>query len=443
MSEDDAIKSWIKDHGIEDVEAFVPDMAGTARGKMIPAKKFGTGELKLPAGIFAQTISGEYVIDPRNLEDRDMLLIPDASSMRPVPWLPDGSASIFLDCVNNDGEPIGSSPRCVLQKVLAMFDAKEWTPVVAPEVEFYLVSSHTDPCKEIEPPKGRLGRTETGRQPYSLDAMNDFDPFIVRIYEYCEAQGIQVDTLSQEMGPAQLEINFKHGNAVDLADHVLLFKRSVKEAAIEHELHATFLARPMSDKAGSALHIHQSILDHDGNNIFSNSDGSPTDLFDHYIGGLQKYMPDAMLLFAPYANSYRRLLNYVSSPINLEWAIDNRTVGLRVPESAPEARRVENRLAGADVNPYLVLAATLACGYLGMTEGIKARAPIVGTAYDLPFGLHYDIHAAIGAFSNSQAMRNMFGEEFVDLYCIVKEDECNVFDQIVTPWEREILMLQV
>lgn len=443
MSDDDVIQSWIKDNNIEDIEAFVPDMAGAARGKMIPASKFGSGELKLPIGIFAQTISGEYVTDNSNVEDRDMLLIPEPATLRPVPWLADGSASVFLDCVRKDGQPVGTSPRQVLKNVLALFDAKGWTPVVAPEVEFYLISSHIDPCKEVEPPAGRLGRTETGKQPYSLDAMNDFDPFINRVYEYCEAQGIKVDTLSQEMGPAQLEINFRHGNAVQLADQVLLFKRSVKEAAIEHELHATFLARPMSDEAGSALHIHQSILDNDGNNIFSNSDGSSSDQFDHYIGGLQRYMPDAMLLFAPYANSYRRLLNFVCSPINLEWAVDNRTVGLRVPDSEPDARRVENRLAGADVNPYLVMAATLACGYLGMIEGVKARAPVEGSAYDLPFDLHHDMHAAIKAFRNSQAMRDTLGQDFVELYCNVKDDECQVFEQIVTPWEREILMFNV
>jgi glutamine synthetase len=245
------------------------------------------------------------------------------------------------------------------------------------------------------------------------------------------------------MGPGQFEINFLHGNALQLADQVMLFKRSVKEAAIEFGMHATFLARPMSEEAGSALHIHQSILDQDGNNIFSTSDGSATDLFEFYIGGLQKYMPEAMLVFTPYANSFRRLLSYWASPINLEWAVDNRTVGLRVPDSGPEARRVENRLAGADVNPYLVMAATLACGYLGMVEGVAARAPVEGSAYDLPFTLHRDMHVSIAALQNSKAMRGTLGDEFVDLYCLVKQDECNVFEQIVTPWEREILMLNV
>jgi len=245
------------------------------------------------------------------------------------------------------------------------------------------------------------------------------------------------------MGPAQFELNFLHGNAVDLADQVFLFKRTVREAAISHEMHATFLAQPMSAEAGSALHIHQSIVDNDGKNIFSNDEGGPSDLFMNYIGGLQKYMPQALLIFAPYANSYRRFLSYWASPVNLGWAVDNRTVGLRVPDCAPEARRVENRLAGSDVNPYLALAGTLACGYLGMIEGTKPGDEIQGSAYDLPFTLHRFLYEAIDAFEESEAMQQTLGEKFVALYSAVKKKECHEFQEIVTPWEREVLMFNV
>ncbi len=443
MSDEEEIQSWLKEHDIDDVEAFVPDMAGAARGKLLPADKFGSVEMKLPEGVFSQTVSGEYVKNKENIEDRDMTLVPDPKTLRPVPWASDPAASVFMDCYRKNGEPVAASPRRVLCNVLALYETKGWTPVVAPEVEFYLINPQTDPWQEVEPPEGRLGRTEAAKQPYSIDSMNDFDPFINQVYAYCEAQRIRVDTLTQEMGPAQFEINFMHGDAVLLADQVLLFKRSVKEAAIEHEMHATFLARPMSEEAGSSLHIHQSIVDADGNNIFSNADGSPSDLFTHYIGGLQKYMNEALLVFAPYPNSFRRFLSYWSSPVNLEWAVDNRTVGLRVPDSEPEARRVENRLAGSDVNPYLVLAATLACGYLGMQEKIEPRDAVEGSAYDLPFSLHRHMYAAIEAMETSKAMRSILGDEFVDLYCLVKHDEYHKFQEIVTPWEREVLMYNV
>ena len=443
VTDDDYIKRWLADHQIEDVEAFVPDMAGVARGKLLPADKMGYGELKMPEGIFSQKISGSFVNDPDNVEDRDMLLDPDPSTLRIVPWASDPAASIFLDCYKKDDSPVMTSPRTVLRHVLDLYREKGWTPVVAPEVEFYLINAHSDPNAEVEPPEGRLGRTEGANQPYSIDGMNEFDPFINTVYEYCEAQDIRIDALTQEMGPGQFEINFLHGDAIQLADQVLLFKRTVKEAAIQHEMHATFLSRPISEEAGSALHIHQSVLDEDGKNIFSNADGSASDAFMHYIGGLQRFMPEALLMFAPYPNSYRRFLSYYASPVNLEWAVDNRTVGLRVPDSEPDARRVENRLAGSDVNPYLAMAGTLACGFLGMTEGWSPREEISGTAYDLPFALHKHMYAAIDAMQNSKAMRQTLGDAFVDLYCFLKEEEYREFQEIVTPWEREILLFNV
>jgi glutamine synthetase len=260
VSEQDDIQAWLTEHEIQDVEAFVPDMAGAARGKLIPAAKFGTGELKLPEGIFAQTISGNYVDNKDNIEDRDMILWPDPATLRPVPWATDPAASIFLDCFHRDDTPVETSPRRVLRNVLQLYEEKGWVPVVAPEVEFYLINPHSDANQEVEPPEGRLGWTETSKQPYSIDTMNDFDPFINDVYAYCEAQGIRIDTLSQEMGPAQFELNFFHGNALELADQVFLFKRTVREAAIAHEMHATFLAQPISDAPGSALHVHQSVV---------------------------------------------------------------------------------------------------------------------------------------------------------------------------------------
>ncbi|MCZ6772952.1 MAG: glutamine synthetase, partial [Proteobacteria bacterium] len=203
-------------------------------------------------------------------------------------------------------------------------------------------------------------------------------------------------------------------------------------------------AKPMAGEAGSALHIHQSVVNiADGSNIFSTRTGRQSKLFSSYIAGLQKYMPEALLIFAPYVNSYRRFLNSWASPINLAWGIDNRTVGLRVPDSGPEARRVENRLAGSDVNPYLAIAATLACGYLGIEGGLKAGDPVEGSAYDITISLHPHITASIDAMKNSDAMRKTLGDEFVTLYCSLKENEYREFQSIITPWEREILLLNV
>lgn len=443
MINNEVFQTWFKQRRIEDVEAFVPDMAGAARGKVLPAEKFGVGEMKMPEAVFGQTVSGDYVANKYNVEDRDMILVPDPTTLRPVPWARDPAASVFLDCYRRDRSTVATSPRSVLRNVMAKFEARGWVPVVAPEVEFYLLSPHSDPNEEAEPPEGRLGWTEGARQPYSIDQMNDFDPFINKVYEYCDIQDIHVDALSQEAGPAQFEINFLHGNAIELADQVFLFKRTIREAAIEHQMHATFLAKPMAEEAGSALHIHQSVVDKQGRNIFSNSDGSASDYFYGFLGGLQRYLPESMLVFAPYVNSYKRFLNPWDSPVNLAWAIDNRTVGLRVPDSDPDSRRVENRLGGADVNPYLALAVTLACGYLGMVEGLRPSEETKGSAYGSDFGLHRHLLSALDAFRASNAMRDMLGDEFVTLYSALKDAEYMEFQEIITPWEREILMFNV
>ena len=292
---------------------FVPDMAGSARGKVLPADKIGKGALKMPEAVFGQTISGDYATNKYNVEDRDMNLVADPSTLRPVPWAIEPAASVFVDCYHSDGTAVGASPRSVLRSVLGKYEARGWIPVVAPEVEFYLINPHSDPNEEAEAPEGRLGWTEGARQPYSIDAMNHFDPFINDLYAYCEAQDIHIDTLSQEMGPAQFEINFLHGNAVDLADQVFLFKRTLREVAIMHEMHATFLAKPMAEEAGSALHVHQSVVDKEGANIFSNKDGAPSELFYGYHGRFANLYARCAVVF----RAIRKFLSAFHEPMGV------------------------------------------------------------------------------------------------------------------------------
>jgi glutamine synthetase len=200
-------------------------------------------------------------------------------------------------------------------------------------------------------------------------------------------------------------------------------------------MRATFIAKPDSEKPGSSLHVHQSVYDDQANNIFSGRDGAPSDAFHGYLGGLQKYMTDFLLMFAPYPNSYRRLLSHWSSPTNLEWGVDNRTVGMRVPDSVPAARRIENRLAGSDVNPYLAIAGTLACGFLGMTEKAECRPPVPASAWEGPFALHRHLFEALEALRQSPAASKMLGQEFVAQYVAVKEREWRETEQRVPPWE--------
>jgi glutamine synthetase len=264
------------------------------------------------------------------------------------------------------------------------------------------------------------------------------------MYQFCEDQDIEIDTLIHEDGAAQMEINLLHGNALDLADQAFLFKRTAREAALRHKMYATFMAKPHAKEPGSAMHIHQSIVDSKTKkNIFSKEDGTPTPLFFNHIAGLQKYLPAAMALLAPNVNSYRRISRFQLAPINVQWGYDNRTAGLRVPASDATARRVENRLAGADANPYIALATSLACGYLGMVEGLLPSEPISGSAHDLPFSLPRSLDDAIRELRECEPLVRILGDPFISAYTIVKEAEYEVFLQVISSWEREHLLLNV
>ena len=316
--------------------------------------------------------------------------------------------------------------------------------MVAPELEFYLVDVNTDPDYPLEPPVGRSRRRETSRQAYGLDAVNEFDPLFEDVYDFCEAQGIDVDTLTHEAGAAQMEMNFNHGDPLLLADQAFLFKRTVREAGLRHQVYATFMAKPMQDEPGSSMHIHQSLFNaKSGRNVFSQAKGKDTKLFMNHIAGLQKYLPAVMPLLGPNVNSYRRLVPDLDAPINTHWGYDNRTVGLRVPHSEPLSRRVENRLAGADANPYLAIAASLACGYIGMEQKLTPRPPIEGSAYRLAHTLPKTLHDALYRFNASKALKTVLGERFIDAVTVVKEMELDAYQKVISSWEREHLLLNV
>jgi glutamine synthetase len=442
------IRQFFRERGISEVEAIVPDMAGIARGKIMPAEKFAADEgMKLPESIFLQTVTGDYPADTSpamSPAEIDIVLKPDTRTVRVVPWAAEPTAQVIHDCFYSDGRRVTMAPRHVLRQVLELYADRGWEPVVAPELEFYLIEPNIDADYPLKPPVGRSGRAEPGRQSYSIAAVNEFDPLFDDIYAFCEAQDIEIDTLIHEDGPAQMEINLLHGNPLDLADQVFLFKRTAREAALRHKMYATFMAKPHGREPGSAMHIHQSIVDSKtGRNVFSNEDGSPSQLFFAHIAGLQKYLPAAMALFAPNVNSYRRITRDQVAPINVQWGYDNRTAGLRVPVSGPEARRVENRVGGADANPYLAIAASLACGYLGMIENLTPTEPISGSAHDLPFSLPRSLDQALRSLRECNELIGLLGEAFISAYTIVKEAESEVFLQVISSWEREHLLLNV
>ncbi|MDG2286525.1 MAG: glutamine synthetase family protein, partial [Alphaproteobacteria bacterium] len=374
----------------------------------------------------------------------DVYLTPVAETVRPIPWYSEPAAEIIHDPYYFDGGPVDIAARHVLRRVLNLYAERGWKPVVAPELGSFLVKVNEDPDYPLEPPIGRSGRPETARQAYGIDAVNEFDPLFEDIYDHCEAQRIDIDTLSHEAGAAQMEINFNHGDPMELADQAFLFKRTVRQTALNHKIYATFMAKPMQYEPGSSLHVHQSVHDvASGRNIFSDRDGQASDAFRHYIGGLRKYLPAAMPLLAPYMNSYRRLVPNSDAPINVHWGVDNRTTGLRVPVSEPASRRVENRVAGADANPYLAIAASLACGYLGMIEKIEPSRPVEGSAYKLPVGLPRHLEDGLRRLDRAKPLKEILGSRFVKVLTAIKEAENEAYLQVISPWEREFLLLNV
>ncbi len=440
------INRWLDDNRITEIECLIPDMAGQARGKIVPRHKYDPAAgLRLPEAVHMMSVTGDYPEeDFTSVADGDMLLVPDANSLRPVPWAKEPTAQIIHDCHHFDGRPVDLATRNVLRRVLDMYRAKGWTPVIAPEMEFYLVQVEPDEDIPLKPPLGRTRRTEAGMQSFSIDSINEYDEVFDIMYDWCEAQGIALDTLIHEMGTAQMEINLDHGDPLALADQVFLFKRTIREVAIRHNMYATFMAKPMQGQPGSAMHMHQSVVHTEsGHNIFSQADGSASPAFFHFIAGLQTYLPAATAIFAPYVNSYRRLSRFTSAPINLQWGYDNRTCGLRVPHSGPEARRIENRLAGVDVNPYLVMAASLACGYLGMEQQLSPSEPLTGSAYEKPHQLPRHLDDAVETLMACKPLVELLGEHFIQTYAAVKAVEYREYFDVISPWERRFLLLHV
>ena len=441
-----AARTYLDGNRLDEVECIIADLPGIARGKAVPAAKWESQyDFHLPNSIFFQTITGDWgeAAGPEGWTEPDMILKPDLATATAAPWAADGTLQVIHDAFDQKGKPVPFSPRNVLKRVVDLYRQEGWTPIVAPEMEFFLVARNIDPAKPITPMTGRTGRPAAGRQAYSMTAVDDFGPVIDDIYEYAEIQGFEIDGITQEGGAGQLEINLIHGDPVDLADQVFYFKRLLREAALKHDCFATFMAKPIEGEPGSAMHLHHSVLDAKGRNIFAGKGEGETDAFYHFIGGLQEHLPSVIAVMAPYVNSFRRYVPDHSAPINLEWGRDNRTTGIRVPVSSARSRRIENRLAGMDCNPYLCIAASLACGYLGMKKEIRPDKRFRGDAYTGEEEIPQGLYAALELFDNAPDIHDVMGPDFARVYSIVKRAEYNEFLQVISPWEREHLLLNV
>lgn len=432
--------------GVVEIECVTADLNGIPRGKVMTVEGFLSGRrLQLARGVLLQCVMGGYPA-PRfyGSDDGDLVLNAVPGQVHVLPWSKPPRALAICDADELTGQGSGLSTRNLLTRVVGRYWAKGLEPVVATELEFFIFDRNGDPHQPFQPPVGADGRRESGFSAFSVSSGNGLRPFFEDVYRCMDAVGIPRDTFMHEMGTSQFEINLIHGEPLLIADQTFLFKHLLREVALQHGLLAVCMAKPLAHTAGSSMHIHQSVVDTQGRNIFTAEDGEATPAFYQFIAGLQACLADFTLLFAPNINSFQRLCNPYASPNNACWSYDNRSAGLRIPASGPEARRVENRLPGADANPYLALAASLAAGLHGLERQLQPSEPVTGEVEAPPELLLPDsLQEALRRLRGSRQAREVFGEEFIDGYLACKALELGDFLGEITPWERRVLATQI
>lgn len=428
------------------VDVLLPDLCGVFRGKRVPIDelvKVYTEGVAFPGCTFAVDITGDTVEETGMSVDKgvpDRICRPVPGSLSPVPWAARPLGQVMLSMRDADGSPFPYAPRALVENLTAELARRGLTPMVAIELEFYLLDRDRAADGPPRPPVSkRSGLPQNRTQVYGLAELEDFEDVLDDVTASAQAQGIPAGTAIAEYGPGQFEITLAHRpDALRAADDAVLFKRAVRGVAQRHGFEATFMAKPYADQASSGMHIHMSVLDRDGRNIFAADapEGSP--LLAHAIGGMARTMPACMALAAPGANSWRRFQAGSYAPTVIAWGVNNRTAPLRIPTGGPDSRRVEYRIAGADANPYLVLAGMLAGLLHGLDGKVDPGPALDGNAYaaDAP-RLPDEWGAALDLFQASAILRRWFGDAFVDTYAVTKRAERAKFQQRVTPLEWE------
>ena len=421
--------------GTATVDLVLPDLAGIARGKRMTAaaleSAIATG-LTFASSVYGIDARGENV-DASGLiweeGDADRPCLVDWTTLAPVPWR-DGGAQVLAGLGEDRGEAFFADPRAVLAGVAGRFASLGLQPVCALELEFYLLQERG---RGGDARPVRAVRDATPGQVYGLHPLEDRETFLSRLADFCAAQDLPAKSAVSEYAPDQFEVNLGHlPDPVRAADHAFLLKRAVRAAARADGLLATFMAKPLSGQSPSGLHVHVSLITADGDNLFARDEQA----LRHAIAGLQTTMAESMLLCAPNANSYRRLRPLSYAPTAPTWGHNNRTVALRIPIGHPTARRIEHRVAGADANPYLVLAAVLAGIHHGLTHELQPDAPITGNAYDqVAPSLPLSWDRAIEALAEAIILPGYMGERFCRLYRVCRAAERDRFADVITPME--------
>lgn len=421
---------------IDTVQVVLTDICGVGRGKNLRRGEVGRlfAEGRCIAGsILSLDITGADVVETGLVwgdGDADRLLRPVPGTLARAPWLQPATGTVLVTLNELDGRPSQADPRHALARVVDRFAEIDLTPVVAVELEFFLLDRDSALAGRPRPPAlMQSGYRPAHLQAYDLRDLDEMAPFLADIYKACEAQGVPAETALSEYAPGQFEIVLRHkADAMRAVDEAILYKRIVRGVAASHGYEATFMAKPYAEFSGSGMHVHMSLLDGKGDNAFAAADPAGSPLLRHAAGGLVATMAESVGIFAPNANSYRRFRRNSYAPISPCWGVNNRSVSVRVPAGPPASRHIEHRVAGADANPYLAVATTLAAVHHGIAAKLDPGKPVIGNGYtEAKSDLPTNWYAAMDATEGSRFLKDYLGERFMEVYCAIKRAEQDRF----------------
>ena len=428
---------------VQFVDLLIADMNGVVRGKRIErnslAKVYEKG-INLPASLFALDINGSTVESTGlglDIGDADRVCLPIADTLSYEPWQKRPTAQLLMTMHELDGAPFFADPREVLRQVIDRFDEMGLTVCAAFELEFYLIDQENVNGRPQPPRSPISGKRPHSTQVYLIDDLDEYIDCLQDILEGAKVQGIPADAIVKESAPAQFEVNLHHvADPLKACDYAVLLKRLIKNIAYDHEMDTTFMAKPYPGQAGNGLHVHVSLLDRDGNNIFASEDPQQNAALRHAIGGVLETLPASMAFLCPNVNSYRRFGAQFYVPNAPSWGLDNRTVALRVPTGSPEAIRLEHRVAGVDANPYLLMAALLAGVHHGLTNKVEPGEPIEGNSYEqLEPSLPNNLRDALRALDDSEILARYISPDYIDIFVACKESELEEFEHSISDLE--------
>ncbi|GGK03624.1 glutamine synthetase family protein [Pseudomonas matsuisoli] len=437
--------AFLEEHPeVQFVDLLIADMNGVVRGKRIEraslTKVYEKG-INLPASLFALDINGSTVESTGlglDIGDADRICYPIPGTLSAEPWQKRPTAQLLMTMHELDGQPFFADPREVLRGVVEKFDELGLTICAAFELEFYLIDQENVNGRPQPPRSPISGKRPHSTQVYLIDDLDEYADCLQDMLEGAKVQGLPADAIVKESAPAQFEVNLHYTeDAIKACDHAVLLKRLIKNIAYDHEMDTTFMAKPYPGQAGNGLHVHISLLDKTtGKNIFASDDPEQNAALRHAVGGVLETMPASMAFLCPNVNSYRRFGAQFYVPNAPSWGLDNRTVALRVPTGAAEAVRLEQRVAGADANPYLMMAAILAGIHHGLTNEVEPGAPVVGNAYEqMEPSLPNNLRDALRQLDDSEVINRYISPEYIDIFVACKESELAEFEHSISDLE--------